>query len=128
MRVYRLEDSRGRGPLACGVDSIRANVRIHKDPYEMMGTASENCQHLNHRNLIGICTWVFSWESAVLMSDFVRYPRSVDEAGFMVNVYEVERFVKYPDGQVMFDRVHATKVNSLSYCELIESLYKGLTV
>lgn len=119
MRVYRIQDANNLGPMHY-LSTIRRNVIHHKDPGEMQATKGGVPIYPQ----IGGSAARFGWDSLEKICGFIKYPRSVDEAGYTVVVYEVDadECVLYPDGQVFFYPSKAEKVDEFLYSQALAKL------
>lgn len=120
MLVFRIQDKNNKGPMQWDC-SIRYNVRHHKDPDEMQGMLDGK----PHKPYICGSSGRFGWDSIYDVYGFIKYPRSVDEAGYRVVVYDVDetKAVRYPDGQVFFYMEDATPVGGFMYSDVRNHKY-----
>lgn len=101
--VYRLENVNGKGPFS-GNSCISDFIIDHNEPFEIQYRISE--EDWNTFEDAMQHGWVFGWESDTLFDKFIRpgYSDAVALKGFSLYVYEVEHFIKFPDGQVVFEK------------------------
>lgn len=120
MIVYRIEDDKGRGPVAQWDCPFKMNIRYHKEPCDMAMAGECSISHKEYAAKLDTRQYLFAWGSIYDMMDFIKYPRSVDDTNWRVVVYELTDAVTFKDGQVMFHPDNATAVGGSTYCGLID--------
>lgn len=102
--IYRLENYKGKGPFS-GSQGIVLQLTPHKDPESMLPLKGIGKEEFEKATTEGA---IFGWRDEELMRKFFKNAdkssKLASRLKMKISVYDVDNYVEFPDGQVMFNR------------------------
>lgn len=101
MRVYRLENYKGKGPFSASQGMVNY-LKPHKDPESMLDSACLTPEEFDFVTNNGL---VFGWKSKELMLNFFKNKESsikrACEMKMKISEYESSTYFIFEDGQIL---------------------------